>query len=92
MSNKPKLHIPTPAEDAAIQRGIDSDPDTFVPSDAQFTQMRRRGGRPKSEQPKVALTVRYDADIIERFRATGEGWQTRMNNALREWLATHRLA
>lgn len=92
MSSKPKLHVPTPEEDAAIQRGIDSDPDTFVPSDARFAQMRRRGGRPKLEQPKVALTVRYDADIIEQFRATGEGWQTRMNNALREWLATHRLA
>ncbi len=92
MSTKPKLHIPTPEEDAAIQRGIDSDPDTFVPTDAQFAQMKRRGGRPKLEHPKIALTVRYDADIIERFRATGEGWQTRMNNALRDWLQTHQLA
>ena len=54
--------------------------------------MKRRGGRPKLEHPKIALTVRYDADIIERFRATGEGWQTRMNNALRDWLQTHQLA
>ncbi|HVW50060.1 MAG TPA: BrnA antitoxin family protein [Trinickia sp.] len=92
MSNKPKLHIPTPAEDAAIARGIEGDPDTYVPTDAQFQQMKRRGGRPKLEHPKIALTVRYDADIIERFRATGEGWQTRMNNALREWLNSHRLA
>jgi uncharacterized protein (DUF4415 family) len=92
MSTKPKLHVPTPEEDAAIQRGIDADPDTFVPSDEQFGQMKRRSGRPKLERPKVALTVRYDADIIERFRVTGEGWQTRINNALREWLDTHSLA
>lgn len=42
--------------------------------------------RPKSNKPKVALTIRYDAEIIESFRATGPGWQTRMNYALREWL------
>lgn len=43
-------------------------------------------GRPKSRNPKVALTIRYDAEIVESFRATGPGWQTRMNAALREWL------
>lgn len=43
-------------------------------------------GRPKSSNPKIALTIRYDAEIIESFRATGPGWQTRMNSALREWL------
>jgi len=51
--------------------------------------MKRRRGRPKLDHPKIALTVRYDADIVERFRATGEGWQTRMNNALREWFSHH---
>jgi len=44
-------------------------------------------GRPKSCNPKVAVTIRYDAEIIATFRATGPGWQTRMNSALREWLA-----
>ena len=43
-------------------------------------------GRPKSLNPKQSLTLRYDADVIAAFRATGEGWQTRMNDALREWL------
>jgi uncharacterized protein (DUF4415 family) len=41
--------------------------------------------------PKEAVTVRYDADILERYRASGEGWQTRMNNALRDWRKTRRL-
>lgn len=48
-------------------------------------------GRPKAEHPKLALTVRYDADVIEAFKATGKGWQTRMNAALRDWLKTHHL-
>ena len=48
-----------------------------------------RCGRPKAENRKLALTVRYDADVVAAFKATGAGWQTRMNEALREWLKTH---
>lgn len=48
-----------------------------------------RRGRPKAESRKLALTVRYDADIVAAFKATGAGWQTRMNDALREWLKNH---
>jgi uncharacterized protein (DUF4415 family) len=43
-------------------------------------------GRPKIADPKVSVTIRYDADIIAAFRATGDGWQTRMNDALRDWM------
>jgi uncharacterized protein (DUF4415 family) len=89
MSKQRKLIRNTPEEEAAITRGIEADPDTFEPTDEQFAQMKRRGGRPKLANPKVAVTVRYDADIVESFKAGGEGWQTRMNNALREWLSTH---
>ena len=42
-----------------------------------------RRGRPKSVSPKVATTIRLDADVMEHFRASGEGWQTRINKALR---------
>lgn len=48
-----------------------------------------RRGRPRSDQTKLALTVRYDADIVAAFKATGKGWQTRMNEALRDWLKSH---
>ncbi|MEM5325339.1 BrnA antitoxin family protein [Paraburkholderia sp. JHI2823] len=89
MKKPPRLIRNTPDEEAAIARGIAADADTFEPTDEQFAQMKRRGGRPKLANPKVAVTVRYDADIVERFKAGGDGWQTRMNNALREWLATH---
>ena len=46
-------------------------------------------GRPKAESTKLALTMRYDAEVVEAFKATGKGWQTRMNAALRDWLTTH---
>ena len=48
-----------------------------------------RRGRPGTASPKVALTVRYDAEVVEAFKATGKGWQTRMNAALKDWLKTH---
>lgn len=81
--------MPTQVEGAAINAGIAADPDTYELSQAEFNQLKRMG-RPRSESPKVALTVRYDADIIESFKSGGEGWQMRMNHALRDWLRTHR--
>jgi uncharacterized protein (DUF4415 family) len=46
-------------------------------------------GCPKTERPKQALTVRYDPEVIAAFKSTGKGWQTRMNEALKDWLKTH---
>ena len=41
-------------------------------------------GRPKAEKVKTSVTIRLDADIVEYFKAGGAGWQTRMNEDLRE--------
>ncbi len=49
-------------------------------------------GRPvgsTKDDAKQAVTVRYSPDVLAAFRATGAGWQTRMNDALKEWLQTH---
>jgi uncharacterized protein (DUF4415 family) len=43
-----------------------------------------RAGRPPSANPKLALKLRIDPDIVEHFRATGPGWQTRINDTLRK--------
>lgn len=45
-----------------------------------------RRGRPKAEHPKKQVTIRLDADVLDGLRATGAGWQTRINDALRAWL------
>ena len=42
------------------------------------------GGRPKADNPKVAVSLRLDQDVVARFKASGPGWQTRMNRALRD--------
>lgn len=53
-------------------------------------QLVKRGrGRPPLEKPKEAVKVRYDQDVLEAFRESGKGWQTRMNKALRQFLAEH---
>lgn len=47
-------------------------------------------GRGRQKLPtKVSTTVRFDADVLEAFKSTGRGWQTRMNDALKEWLREH---
>jgi len=83
--------MPTPQEDAEIQRGIDADPDTIEITPDLMARMKpfKARGRPRLDSPKVQLSMRYDADIIEAFKAGGDGWQTRMNNALRDWLRIH---
>ena len=43
-----------------------------------------RRGRPISEHPKVHTRLRIDPDVLEHFKASGPGWQTRINAALRE--------
>ena len=40
-------------------------------------------GRPRSASRKLALKLRLDPDVVKAFRATGPGWQSRMNTALR---------
>jgi uncharacterized protein (DUF4415 family) len=51
-----------------------------------------RRGRPKSASPKQQVTLRLDADVLEGMRATGPGWQTRANEALRKWVQRQRKA
>lgn len=40
------------------------------------------GGRPVSANPRKLLTIRLPADVIERWKSTGPGWQTRMADRL----------
>lgn len=63
--------------------------DFFERADEYVGSHLVRRGRPKAQNPKQALTIRYDAEVIEAFKITGKGWQTRMNAALKDWLKEH---
>ena len=41
-------------------------------------------GRPKLENPKQLVSLRLDKVVLDRFRADGPGWQSRINAALRK--------
>lgn len=62
-------------------------PELFGTQAAQ-TMLKPRG-RPRSEVVKERITIRLDADVLEAFRSTGKGWQTRMNDAMRDWVRAH---
>ena len=85
---KPNTIIPTPEEDAEIDAGIAADPDTVELSEGMSRRLRPVG-RPKVEVTKERVTIRLSPEVVARFRATGKGWQTRMNDALMDWLDTH---
>lgn len=62
-------------------------PFSALPEDVQA--VLRGLGKHRQAPAKITASVRFDADVLAAFRATGEGWQARMNNALREWLKEH---
>jgi uncharacterized protein (DUF4415 family) len=74
--------------------GVDEDdrPLTDAELKAGLEVARRKRGRPVSVVTKEQVAIRFDTEILESFRRDGPGWQTRMNNALRDWLKTHSTA
>jgi uncharacterized protein (DUF4415 family) len=48
-----------------------------------IAQFRNKGGRPRAENPKEAVKLRIDADVLAKFRESGPGWQTRINSILK---------
>lgn len=49
-------------------------------------------GRPKAAVTKERITIRLSPEVVQTFRDSGEGWQTRMDAALKDWLKTHKVA
>ena len=56
---------------------------------AAAAAMRARRG-PQKSPTKVATTIRLSREVVEHFRRGGQGWQSRIDAALREWMAAHR--
>ncbi len=55
-----------------------------IRENGRLVRKARPRGRPKSAAPKKAVSLRLDADVVAHFRATGPGWQSRINAALRK--------
>ena len=96
MRKKPKTRMLSDEEEARVQRGIAADPDNpewtaedfkrakpFAEVFPEFAESRRGRG-PQKEPTKVAVSLRLSREVVERFKADGPGWQTRMDEALKK--------
>jgi uncharacterized protein (DUF4415 family) len=79
---------------------IDPDSPHTTAADWDGAVMKRGGvvvGRvntrgPNRQPVKEQVAIRFSPEVLAAFRATGAGWQTRMNDALKDWLRTHTLS
>ena len=85
-----EINMPTPEEDAAINVGIAADPDTYEVSDEEFARMRKPG-RPAATVVRPMVSMRLDPDVLAHLRASGKGWQTKVNALLRKAVADGRV-
>lgn len=95
VSKRPAVAMPTVEEDKAITAAARSDPDAQPLTPKQLQEMvplRTLRGRPKSDNKKLLVSVRYSPEVVAYFKSTGEGWQSRMDEALREYVEKHRAA
>jgi uncharacterized protein (DUF4415 family) len=84
------IKMPSVAEDRKIVAAAKLDPDAKPLTKARLAKMvpmKALRGRPKSENKKVLLSVRYSTEVVEYFKSTGDGWQSRMDNVLRAYVA-----
>src|SRR5437879_5059165 len=92
ISRRPVVVMPTAKEDKAINAAAKSDPDAQPLTPKQLkamVPMRALRGRPKSERKKLLVSVRYSPDVVAYFKSTGQGWQSRMDSVLRQYVARH---
>ncbi|MGA9163145.1 MAG: BrnA antitoxin family protein [Thiobacillus sp.] len=94
-AKRPAVAMPTVKEDKAITAAARNDPDAppLTPKQLKsMVPMRTLRGRPKSNNKKLLVSVRYSPEVVAYFKSTGEGWQSRMDEALREYVERHRAA
>jgi len=89
MSAKPnpaKIDADAPEADAAWfanARPASEVLPAILPAAIAEAALRPRG-RPKAEAPKKLVSLRLDADVVDRLRKSGPGWQSRANEVLRK--------
>ena len=83
------IRMPSALENREILAAARADPDAQPLTSAQLRDMVLLSaikGRPKSESTKLLVSVRYSPEVIAYFKNTGEGWQTRMDEVLRQYV------
>ncbi len=80
-----------PADQHYVWDGADEDDRPLSKNEMQagMAAAAKRRGRPTGSGVKEQVAIRIDREVLAAFRAGGAGWQTRMNDALKDWLRTH---
>jgi uncharacterized protein (DUF4415 family) len=81
--------MPTAAEDRAITTAAKADPDARPLTPRQLKSMvpmRALRGRPPSGNKKQLVSIRYSPEVLDYFKATGDGWQSRMDGVLKGYV------
>lgn len=78
--------MPSAREDKAITAAAKADPDAQPLTARQLKAMVPMRGRPKSGNAKQLVSLRYSREVLAYFKATGEGWQSRMDSVLRQYV------
>lgn len=92
VSKRPTVVMPTSQEDKAITAAARADSDAQPLTRKQLKSMipmRALRGRPKSGRAKQLVSVRYSLEVLAYFKATGDGWQSRMDGVLRQYVTRH---
>ena len=92
VTKRPTVVMPTVAEDKAITAAAKTDPDAQPLTTNQLQAMvplKSMRGRPKSENKKLLVSVRYSPEVVAYFKSTGEGWQSRMDGVLQQYVSRH---
>jgi uncharacterized protein (DUF4415 family) len=90
ISKRRPIAMPTAQEDKLLVAAAKADPDAQPLTPKQLKEMvplRALRGRPKSANPKQLVSVRYSPEVLAFFKATGEGWQSRMDGVLRQYVS-----
>ncbi len=81
--------LPSEEEEVAINAGIAVDSDARELSDEEFKKLRPVG-RPKAEKTKEPVSIRLSNEVTDYFRSFGKGWQTRIDDVLKDYVSTHK--
>ena len=95
-----KIEFPDDMQDAEITRQVLADGTNHTDEElaqlkpmVEFSELegvlKASLGRPKSDNPKKPINIRLSPEVLEYFRGTGKGWQTRMDSVLKEYVEPH---
>ena len=94
-SRKVSIRMPTHEEDEKITQAAANDPDALPLAEEQMNLMvplKTLRGRPRLTNKKQLVSIRYGPEVLEYFRSSGAGWQSRMDEVLKKYVESRSIS